>query len=305
MKILYLGDKKKVANKHTYLYYGDMYRELCKITDVTFEQRLGDVKSFDGIDAIVFGLSYSGYRGEVEAPDIPKIYILHKPQIDLDEKLSFCKRVKADLLVYSQIEHAEYGERIGVPSYRLWMAGNPELYKDYSLEKPYDIGFSGALHGGKKTKGPTRDLRNRVYKEIQKMDDVNVFWNGSDSVAPRIKSPSEYAQTLNRSKIWLSTTGPLEDVGPRHFEVCLSKTLLFCNRMDEAYEDVFRDGENCVMFNNDLSDMSQKLSYYMYNDAEREKVISKAYEEFSSKHTWATRAKETVDKIKEIKNAKS
>ena len=72
----------------------------------------------------------------------------------------------------------------------------------------------------------------------------------------------EYASLVGSAKIWIATTGPLEDVGPRYFEVGLSKTLLFCNKMsDEVYGGRFVDNHNCVMFDNDLNDFNDKLKF--------------------------------------------
>ena len=112
----------------------------------------------------------------------------------------------------------------------------------------------------------------------------------------------EYATKINSCKIWISTTGPVLDVSPRYFEVMMSKTLLFCNNMPYEYEGVFKDGVNCVTFENDLSDLEEKVKYYLDNDAERKKIIDNAYDMAISNYTWSAVTDRVVEKIREIKN---
>ena len=58
----------------------------------------------------------------------------------------------------------------------------------------------------------------------------------------------------------------------------LSKTLLFCNNMPYEYEGMFIDGENFVMYDNDLSNFYEKIDYYLNNESERNKIIESAYD---------------------------
>jgi spore maturation protein CgeB len=89
-------------------------------------------------------------------------------------------------------------------------------------------------------------------------------------------------------------------MGPRYFEVVLSRTLLFCNEMPDTYEDFFIDGVNCVTFKNDLSDFEEKLDLYVKDDSKRESIIDNAYILASNNYTWRHLA---VQLLNEIKNA--
>ena len=102
--------------------------------------------------------------------------------------------------------------------------------------------------------------------------------------------------------MWLSTTGPVLDVGPRYFEVLLSKTLLFCNNMRVQYEGVFVDGENCVMFENDLSDFEEKLNYYLQHDDERNLIIERGYDMAVNNYTWKHMAMKLLKEVRELTN---
>ena len=81
----------------------------------------------------------------------------------------------------------------------------------------------------------------------------------------------------------------------------LSKTLLFCNNMPDVYEDLFEDGVNCVMYENDLSDFLEKLDYYLNNDIERNEIIERAYKTTVDTYTWKIMAKNLIEKVMEVK----
>ena len=72
--------------------------------------------------------------------------------------------------------------------------------------------------------------------------------------------------------------------------------------MPDTYGGVFVDGENCIMFENNLSNLTEKIDYYLNNDTERNAIISKAYDFALTNYTWMAMAKKLVSKIIEIKN---
>lgn len=319
MNILYIDGGNVLHEDYMYPYYGGVYRELTKQANVYlyngFVGNIFDILSkIDAkIDCIIYGLGYfaqgkPSLYGKIyglDQVDIPVMCMIHKPQSLISEKLQFCKINKIDLLIDSQSTFKRFGEIAGVRSIRLPFTATPKyFFPRNNIEKKYDIGFSGALHGSGKINGPTRDLRTRVKNILDERDKYNVFWNGSDSVHTRINSVEEYAAKINECKIWLSTTGPMLDVGPRYFEVVLSKTLLFCNEMPEENGEYFKDGVTCVTFRNDLSDFEKKLDYYLKNDEERNMIIERSYELFLNNFTWKHMADNLIKEIGEIKSAR-
>lgn len=308
MKILYIDYGNKVSDDHMYQYYGDLYRQLKKKAEVILFQN--QIKNFNNInnsdfDCVIFGLGYftqnnpSVYRkieGLAECK-VPVVCMLHKPQTMIQEKLEFCRLNKIDILMDTNITYKEYGDFVGAESIRFWFTADPGVYYPRPVEKKFDIGFSGADHGGDKIKGPTNDLRNRI-RNILEDTKYNLFWNSTRDLSYRISSIEEYATRINQSKIWVATTGPMNDISPRYFEVMLSRTLLFCNKMPYEYEGVFEDGVNCVMFENDLSDFRNKLDHYVNNDEEREKIISNAFNTAKENYTWEHMTDKLLNEIK-------
>jgi hypothetical protein len=311
MNILYIDSGNRLGENYTYRYYGDLYRELCKNHNVNVFQGIPKnilpLTAGKEYDCIIFGLGYFAQRDpsaylKIEGLcnlDISVVCLVHKQQIMIKEKLYFCKINNIDLLVDPHVSYKKFGDLLSVKSTRFWFSADTDIFHDRDVEKIYDIGFSGASHGDGKIKGPTADLRDRVYNEL-KNTDYNLFWNRQTSPSHRISSMEEYATKINESKIWIATTGPIMDVSPRYFEVILSKTLLFCNRMEDEYEGIFRDGENCVMYENDLSDFQEKIKFYLDNDDERNKIIKRAYDEFIEKYTSKHMCENLINEIKEL-----
>jgi hypothetical protein len=310
MKILYIDSGNVTRDDYMYQYYGDLYRELKKLSDVILYQ--GRAKNFEniedkGIDCIIFGLGYftqtdPSVYGELKGlkdVSIPVVALLHKPQTMLEHKLDFCRLNNIDILMDTNITYKEYGEITNTKPIRFWFTANPEVYYDRQVEKIYDIGFSGADHGGNKIKGPTGDLRNRVHKNLIQTKH-KLFWNSTRDLSYRIRSVEEYATKINECKMWLATTGPNLDISPRYFEVMMSKTLLLCNKMTYQYEGVFVDGVNCVMFENDLSDLNEKINYYLSNEEERNKIIETAYHTAVNNYTWKHTAEKLLKEIEEL-----
>ena len=318
MKILYIDYGNVVSDDHTYQYYGDLFRELKLLAQVYLLQgapsNINDILSQidGGVDCIIFGLGYFAQSHPdffkviegLNTVDIPVICMIHKPQTMLNEKLDFCEFNQVDLIVDSQYTYKEFQAKTGIKSIRIPFTATPKVFYPREVEKKYDVGFSGALHGKEndgrqKIQGPTANLRERVYEKLAAKS-RNTFWNSSNTMEYRINSVEEYATKINECKMWLGTTGPVLDVSPRYFEVMLSKTLLLCNNMPEQYEDYFTDGVNCVIFNNDLSDFDEKLDYYLNNESEMNRVIETAYDTAINNYTWHHMAKKLIEQIKEL-----
>ena len=311
MNILYIDYGNTVSEHNMYQYYGDLYRELSKNNKVFLHQ--GPINNVEAInysiiDCIIFGLgyftqtdpeTYKEIKG-LKSLKIPVVCMLHKHLSLLEEKLQFCKINNIDILVDSHITYRQHGEFINSKSFRCWFTADSNIYYPRPVEKKYDIGFSGADHGGDKIKGPTNDLRNRVKAVLQKTD-YNLFWNSTRDLSYRISSVEDYATKINESRIWLATTGPSNDISPRYFEVMLSKTLLLCNNMPYEYEGVFIDGENCVMFENDLSNLTEKLDYYLNNQNEMNRIIENAYNNAIKNYTCEQMSNKLLELIQELR----
>ncbi len=309
MNILYIDQGGVVSDSYMYQYYGDLFRELRELTNLyLFEGSIQDMNTLIGnapvkFDAIIFGLGYFAQsmtsnfkkiKGLSEIK-IPVVCMLHKPQNMLEQKINFCKVNKVDILLdYFQNKDDLIAKKI----VRSWFTASPKIFHPRDIPVEYDIGFSGALHGKDKIQGPTRNLRTRVGNYLNSSDKYKVYWNSGNNLDYRINSMEEYASQMNKCKAWLGTTGPVNDISPRYFEVALSKVLLLCNNMPEVNNPIFIDGETCVTFENDMSNFEEKLNFYLENDDQRKKIIDNAYELVFYNYTWKHMALSLLDEIR-------
>lgn len=290
LKILYIDPDMKGMDGN-YNYYIDLYKELCKVADCY--SGLPEKCPF-GPDAVVYGLGWFNKPRFVSIPiNVPEICFVHKISKDWWGKERFLKT--CDLVLSSlpklPIEHTLFK-----------YAADPKVFYPRG-EKIYDFGFSGALHNIENYPPNTfrvKDLRKRVQELVYEQKNVKSFLNGSDFIKPRILGYEKYAARISQSRIWLATTGPNGDVGPRYYEVWASKTLLFCDRVPDEYRDTFRNGVNCIEFADDLSDFLPKLRYYLKNEGARKTIVNNAYEDFIAGHTWRHRAEELCSIIKNM-----
>jgi len=311
MNILYIDQGGVISDSYMYQYYGDLFRELKELSNVyVYEGQIPNINSIlekapVSFDGIVFGLGYfaqsnlSNYQkiqGLAEL-NIPVVCMLHKPQNMLEQKVSFCKLNKVDILLdYFHNKDTDIAKKV----VRSWFTATPKNFHPRALPVEYDVGFSGALHGKDKIQGPTQNLRTRVGEFLNKSEKYKVFWNSGNNLDYRIRSIEEYASQMNKCKAWLGTTGPVNDISPRYFEVALSKVLLICNDMPEVNNPVFVDGETCMTFKNDMSDFEEKLDFYLKNDQERNRVINNAYELIYNNYTWKHMASNLLDEIRSL-----
>jgi len=102
---------------------------------------------------------------------------------------------------------------------------------------------------------------------------------------------------LNSFKSFLSTPSATGIVGTRYFECMATKTLIFCPE-SEYYGDMFRDGYNCVMFREDLSNFKEKLEWILNDEEERKRIVENAYKDFINNHTYDNRIEKVLNTIK-------
>ena len=235
---------------------------------------------------------------------IPKVMILNKEYKKLDQKRDFIQKNKIDLVFTVHHHHYTWQNLFGTRVERMLFAANEEIFKDHKQIKEYDFGFSGNLfnsgaYSETDIMGPNfNNIRHRIAQIIHSdrdIDKLEKFWRPGQYI-----TGPEYSRIMNKSKLWISTPSAIDIVGTRFFEVLGSKSLLFCKK-SSAYEGIFKDGENCVMFEGDLSDFKEKLLYYIDKSNERNDIIEKGYDLFINNHTWKHRVDLFLNKVKELK----
>ena len=222
---------------------------------------------------------------------IPVGVILNKEYAALEKKLEWIKSMSPKVAFTVLHDYNHYHEKTGVPFYQIPFAVNTDVFKQYDGESyDCDFAFSGIIRPEQRN-----NWRYKIIKDIENWNDIKTSFSRH-----KHDSMESYASRINRTKIWLSTTGTADIVNPRYFEVMASNTtLLICNRLDCAYEGLFKEDVHCIMFET-LEELREKVKYYLNNDDARQKIINQAYEHVTSKHTWAHRANKINSILKEI-----
>ena len=306
MNIIYVDGIVETPYDSSYPVYGDLFREIKKIHNVeVYRGHLNNLvettnSSSKKIDLVCFGLGYFASTNNIfhKISNIDRLQakivcFIHKETTMLKEKLNFCIMNNVDLVIHSQFHYKKFEELMKIPTRKLMFAANPDIYRPMDLERSIDVAFTGAMHGNKKMKGATEDLRVRIGSILEPRSDLDILWGDRLPL-------KEYTEALNKAKIWIATTGPSGDISPRYFEIMHSKALLFCNKMPHSYEGAFIDGHNCVMYENDLSDFMEKMDYYLKNASERDRIVEQAYSDAMSLHTYAARAQQFNELLGDI-----
>lgn len=334
IKILYLSDKnltihhREIFNNFNKIYtlkgYGPGF------PNYNNNDRIEDVfrKTFRP-DVLIFGTGWADFEkvrptyhpniNVAHITDIPKALIIGKPYKYMTAKKQFIVDNKLDVVFTQAFCHKEWEEEIGVRFERIHYGADETVFKDYGVDKIYDIGFTGNLHDTNKYKtdgekkglskewlypdlmGPGfNNIRVKAINELKKpeYDDYKKYIPIKGAIGESIKTKEfqgvEYAQLIGKSKIWICTTSSMKTVTPRCFETMACGTLVFCNECD-SYEGIIEPGVNCITFKDDLSDLKEKIDYYLNNGDELKKITQNAYTYFINNCTWSHRVNQMVD----------
>tara|TARA_R100001163_G_scaffold62246_1_gene52859 strand:+ start:931 stop:1890 length:960 start_codon:yes stop_codon:yes gene_type:complete len=222
---------------------------------------------------------------------IPKFYLLNKEYKKLKLRLEYAKINKFDLCFTAHHSYEKWGAETGLNFSRLPFAANEKLFKDYGLKKSIDLGFSGNLHNYKdsfKIKMMGEDFENIREKCISKISSSKQLERFNFFFTQSYLSGEGYAKTLNSSKLWLCTPSAIGLIGPRFYEIMGSKSVIFCPDSD-LYEGLFEKERHCITFKQDLSDIEEKLLYFVEHDNQITNTADEAHKHFLKNHTWKNR----------------
>ena len=303
MNILYIDPYSDTSYSKRYLYYEGLYNALIKTNNVYLHRDL--IVDYNAIkkdvpftpDVILFGLSWfekHQYFDKINNLDIPSACFIFKPAVDLQKKIDFCKINQIDLILTPHNQFEKFSEMSGVPAKLFPYGFDPAIFKPRNLEIKYDIGFSGALHGANHYPNGAfnnPNIREKIKDLLKDIEEINFFWKSTDMLeTARIHDNIKYAETINKSKIWIATQAAFCDITPRYFEIMGSGSLLFCENNPIEYNKVFQNGYNCVEFENSLDNFVELFTKYLNLPDETQKISQQSVEDANRHHTWNHRA---------------
>jgi len=349
MNILYFEPNYVPSANQSYTYYSSILNAIAKkaklsiINHVGFRVKMEDLLGSmpEKPDLICFGFGWMNiwkggvhYRESIleglESVNIPKAILLNKEYGgSLPSKLGWIKENNINTAFTYHHDYEIFSKATGVPFHHLPFAADPNMFKDHGIEPEYDIGFTGGLghtftNGWEKTskfgmvnpvkpegQGWSHTLRSQIKDNYEKWDDIRFYFSNH-----RHDSIDDYAKRLNTAKQWLSTTGPVDIVGTRYFEVPLTNTTLLvcnrsnkmwgfdknCNRQDrdvDVYDGLFEEDKHYVAFDS-LDELAEKVRYYRDNEAERKVIVNNAYQNAIKYHTWDSRAEKFMKIVENV-----
>jgi spore maturation protein CgeB len=142
-------------------------------------------------------------------------------------------------------------------------------------EKIWDICFIG-------TEGK-HSLR-KVVLEILKINYPNSYFGRA-----------HYTEILNYySKARIVVNYPINnDINLRIFEAMSAGALVITHRIkDNGFEEIFKENEHLVVFDDILKEMRQKIDFYLENKDLRQKIAYQGFEYVKNNHTFRHRLRD-------------
>ncbi|CDO02500.1 hypothetical protein BN988_00967 [Oceanobacillus picturae] len=252
-----------------------------------------------------YGLSpkIDGLR-DVEIPKGCYVIDLHwRPE----ERKKYIEENKIDL-VFSATMHPflrvfpEYEDKLR------WLpwAINPDVMKDWKLDKSIDALLMGLVYVSKANQGkhqlpikvPSKGryaFRDAVFNEMR--DDPRFVFHPHPGHLVRqsnhLMVNKKYAKELNRSKIFY-TCGSRSEVGGvavlKFFEAPACNTLLLAETNEDVEALGFVDGENFVACTTE--NILEKTAYYLANEEERVRITRNGHQLVHANHNNQKRAEQ-------------
>lgn len=185
---------------------------------------------------------------------------------------------------------------------------NPNIYKDYQLNKDIDFLLIGQVYDRIKKTGYTTytpkgryPFRDTVLERMKGVKGFVFHPHPGHTASNKAIINERYAKELNRSKMFFTCGSQLKYPVMKYFEAPACKTLLLAEAVPDILELGFKDGVNFVAC--DQSNFYEKAMYYLNNEKERTRITENGYNFIHTYHTDDVRAKNFVNEIQKfIKN---
>ena len=320
MKILFLGrnDEKRYYSsfpmKHTLLEskqlicYGvgyENYKRDCFLG--IFDSRRRDIfkvirrlYSDDQPDVILIDVCWPLHCDweNLDKVEIPKALIFDDPHFQPDERIEYIRKNKIDLVLFVykySIPH--FKDKINCRIEWLPWSVNTSIFKDYGLDRTYDVSFLGH------TNPRAYPFRTKIVETLSKHPDIKFFTKehpgGSWNLDPKKHLIGEnYARVVAQSKIFAFDTGIYNGAIAKFYEGMACNTLVAAPMPFDGEELHFKPEYNFVTI--DEHNFLEKILYYLKHEHERLEIAKRGYETVRKYHTVEIRAKQLIDYLKKI-----
>ena len=205
------------------------------------------------------------------------------------------KMILNKFMYYTKFDESYCQDNINVEIMHFPWFTDKRVYKP-NAEKEHDVIFLGAY------RKKVYPLRNRLVSQLPRLCEEK-RWNyiikgrppgiSAQRDIPQLLEQGyivgeKYAETIAKSKIFIFGNSIFRYPLTKYFEIMGSGTLVMANKPQSAEYLHLEAGENYVEIDKD--NWKEKLTYYLEDDAERERIARNGYETMMKYHTSEVRA---------------
>lgn len=251
----------------------------------------------NNFDVVICDHSYAFYTEDWHKIKIPKVMLIEDSSGGpVDKVVRKSIECKFDLLLcrYRQEFFKYHKTKVDKFAKIKWFphAYNTEVFKDYGLEKKYDVTMTGYHFP------PYYYYRDLIFDEIEDKDYFKELKHvGYDKETKGSVNGVDFAKFLNQSKISISCGLIFNRAVMKFFEIPAVKTLLFSNMFDDLKDLGFKDGENMVVA--DIGNIDKQLRNLLADEDMIKEISENGYNFIREKHTNEIRAKQFIKELEE------
>lgn len=173
---------------------------------------------------------------------------------------------------------------------------DPEIFRDWGLEKEYTVGFLGSGCHRRRSSYPER---YRMTESLSSEFGDRFYTSGHPGWGyHKMSHPligSGFSRAINRCQMFVSTSGTIGHCNPKYYEIAASGSLLLCQSAADMDHSGFIDGETCAVCTE--GDIIEKVRFYESHPYVSEGIIRRAGKLIESSHTSTVRAAELLREI--------
>ena len=244
--------------------------------EIDFAQVLKSTPQTMSPDLFLWIESVSGFLPvNVKGKGFPTACYLIDSHLNLQSHLNWAKHF--DFVFIAQKEYLLEFKKAGFEKvFWLPLGADPDIHSKKNVSKIYNVGFVGSVNGSLHQRRV--NLLNKINSEV-KVSYSRCWWN-------------EMAEFFSASKI-VFNNAINNDLNMRLFEAMSTGSFLLTDlAINSGQEQMFKDGEDLGIYNED--NVVNKITYYLKNEREREKIAQNGKKIIHNAHTYSHRTEELL-----------
>lgn len=213
------------------------------------------------------------------------LYIVDAWEPRLKKLSSLINQYNIEVVLCPYLKSAEFLQKRQSGVYWLPQGFNKEIWKDYGLDKKYEVIQFGRNHPG---------LHEFFLNRYKNKEYIHEYIEGDFNLAQKINE-SKFFAVSPQKLVNPNKTGDIEPVTMRYYQGIACKALPVGFKPKDEFDILFSEEVDMIEYKN-KEQFREKLDYFSENKEEYERVVNKNYEHIHKNHTW----KDRVERLKQI-----